>query len=55
MYWRFTALVGGMKIGKQRSGGMVADVQVGRTSSSIRLHGFGRDLVSGLTLVKFSS
>ena len=41
--------------GKQRSGGMVADVQVGRTSSAIRLHGFGRDLVSGLTLVKFSS
>ena len=42
--------------GKQRSGGMVADVQVGRTSSSIRLvHGFGRDLVSGLTLVKCSS
>ena len=40
--------------GKQQSGGMV-DVQVGRTSSSIRLHGFGRDLVSGLTLVNFSS
>ena len=41
--------------GKQRSRGMVSDVQVGRTSSAIRLHGFGRDLVSGLTLVKFSS